>query len=105
MGKPGAIKNPSFTISFPLVSLRFSFYASREICLLLSSGLLGLDTAELGGRGILLRLLRTTNSANTSDSGFPQVGAISALGGAAGDALVDPVVEKSLVSKLEQYQC
>lgn len=63
----------------------------RKNRLLLSSGLLGLSATDLGGRGVLLRLLRTTKSADTGDSGFSQVSTVSVLGGAAGDALVDPV--------------
>lgn len=63
----------------------------RKNRLLLSSGLLGLSATDLGGRGVLLGLLRTTKSADTRDSGFSQVGTVSVLGGAAGDALVDPV--------------
>jgi hypothetical protein len=92
MEKPGAIKILSFTIS---VSSQFSLFAfhfnASQIRLLLSGGLLGLGATDLGGRGILLGLLRTTKSADTSDGGFPQVGTVSVLGGAAGDALVDPV--------------
>jgi hypothetical protein len=89
MEKPGAIK--ILVSPFPSLCPLFAFhFNASQIRLLLSSGLLGLDTTDLGGRGILLGLLRATNSADTGDSGFPQIGTVSVLGGAAGDALVDP---------------
>ena len=78
----------------PVLILCFSFLCiERSNRLLLSSSLLGLSATDLGGRDVLLGLLRTTNSADTGDCSFSQVGTVSVLSGAACDALVDPVRE------------
>jgi hypothetical protein len=65
------------------------FISSNTIRLLLLSSL-GLSTTELGGRGILLGLLRAAEGADTGDSDLAQVGTVSALSSVAGNALVDP---------------
>lgn len=60
------------------------------------SGLAGLGTTELLGRGVLLGLLRTADSAHTSDSLLAEISAVAILGRLVGNTLVDPAKSHSV---------